>query len=71
MFPRRCLLLIVALLAIASVSIAWHLATANYPTHSDVFFMGVEAGILTIVLLICLVLMGVVTIQAHANAHRP
>lgn len=45
-------------LAIISISIIWQLLTADYPTHSDVFFMGVEAGALTVVLLVCLSLMG-------------
>jgi uncharacterized BrkB/YihY/UPF0761 family membrane protein len=49
---------VIALLAIVSISIAWQLLTANYPTHSDVFFMGVEAGVLGTVLLVCLVLIG-------------
>ena len=30
--------------------------TAEYPTHSDVFFMGVECGILMAMLLVCLFL---------------
>jgi uncharacterized membrane protein len=47
---------IIVVLLIASVSIAWRLFTANYPTHSDVFFMGVECGALLVVLLICLFL---------------
>jgi hypothetical protein len=45
-------------LAIISISIIWQLLTADYPTHSDVFFMGVEAGALAVVLLVCLSLMG-------------
>jgi len=45
-------------LAIISISIIWQLLTAYYPTHSDVFFMGVEAGTLAVVLLVCLSLMG-------------
>jgi hypothetical protein len=51
-------LVVVVLLAIVSISIVWQLFTANYPTHSDVFFMGVEAGVLAAVLLVCLVLIG-------------
>ena len=59
MFLRSYILLgVIALLAIVSISIVWQLLTANYPTHSDVFFMGVEAGVLAVVLLICLVLIG-------------
>jgi len=57
MFQRGYILLAaIVLLAIVSVSIVWHLLTANYPTHSDVFFMGVEAGVLAAMLLVCLVL---------------
>jgi hypothetical protein len=59
MFPKNYVLLsAIALLAIVSISIVWQLLTANYPTHSDVFFMGVEAGFLSAVLLVCLVLIG-------------
>ena len=49
---------VIALLVIVSISIVWQLFTADYPTHSDVFFMGVEAGILVIVLVVCLALIG-------------
>jgi hypothetical protein len=48
----------VILLTVVSISIVWQLLTANYPTHSDVFFMGVEAGVLVAVLLVCLFLIG-------------
>jgi hypothetical protein len=59
MFLRSYILLgVIALLAIVSISIVWQLFTANYPTHSDVFFMGVEAGVLAVVLPVCLVLIG-------------
>jgi hypothetical protein len=51
-------LVVVVLLAIVSISIVWQLFTANYPTHSDVFYMGVEAGFLAAVLLVCLLLIG-------------
>jgi hypothetical protein len=44
-------------LAVISISIIWQLLTADYPTHSDVFFLGVEAGALVVVLLVCLSLM--------------
>ncbi|MCJ7631924.1 hypothetical protein MUP77_05950 [Candidatus Bathyarchaeota archaeon] len=58
--PSRSYVLlgVVVLLTIVSFSIAWQLVTANYPTHSDVFFMGVEAGVLAVVLLLCLFLDG-------------
>jgi hypothetical protein len=49
---------VTVLLAFVSISIFWHLLTTKYPTHSDVFFMGVEAGVLAVVLLVCLVLIG-------------
>jgi hypothetical protein len=49
---------VIILLAIVSISIFWQLLTTKYPTHSDVFFMGVEAGVLAVVLLVCLVLSG-------------
>ena len=52
------LLGVIALLIIVSISIVWQLLTANYPTHSDVFFMGVEAAVLVVVLLVCLFLIG-------------
>ena len=59
MSPRGYILLTaIALLTIGSIAIVWELLTANYPTHSDVFFMGVEAGFLTVMLLVCLVLIG-------------
>lgn len=59
MFLRSYVLLgAVSLLAIVSVSIVWQLLTTSYPTHSDVFFMGVEAGVLAAMLLVCLVLIG-------------
>jgi hypothetical protein len=44
-------------LAVISISVIWQLLTADYPTHSEVFFMGVEAGALVVVLLVCLSLM--------------
>ena len=59
MFPRGYILLTaIALLAIVRISIVWELLAANYPTHSDVFFMGVGAGVLAAMLLVCLVLIG-------------
>jgi len=35
-------------LIFAAISIAWQLLTTKYPTHSDVFWMGVECGVLGI-----------------------
>jgi hypothetical protein len=55
MFLRKYVLLgVIAFLGIVSILILWKLLTTGYPTHSDVFFMGVEAGALAILLLICL-----------------
>ena len=60
MFSKDYVLLgAIAPLAIVSISIVWQLFSANYPTHSDVFFLGVEAGVLGVVLLVCLVLIGI------------
>lgn len=50
------LLSAIILLVIVSASIIHQLFTAEYPTHSDVFFMGVECGVLVVVLLSCLFL---------------
>jgi hypothetical protein len=55
MFLRKYVLLgVIAFLGTISILILWKLLTTEYPTHSDVFFMGVEAGALAILLLICL-----------------
>ena len=51
---KYVLLGVTAFLGVVSVSILWRLLTVKYPTHSDVFFMGVEAGALAILLLVCL-----------------
>ena len=61
---------ITALLAFVSIAIVWQLMTANYPTHSDVFFMGVEAGVLAAVLLVCLVLIGIFLYRLMALPKR-
>jgi len=37
-----------AILIILSTSIVWHLLTAEFPTHSDVFWIGVQSGALSI-----------------------
>lgn len=59
MSMRRYVLLgVTAFLGFVSLSIIWRLLTFKYPTHSDVFFMGVEAGALAILLLVCLSLIG-------------
>lgn len=44
------------ILIVASILFAQRLLTAGYPTHSDVFYLGVEAGVLLFALIICLVL---------------
>jgi len=46
----------IIILFIVGISIIWHLLTAEYPTHSDIFFMGVECGALVVVLLACIFL---------------
>jgi len=46
----------IIVLVIASSLFAQRLLTAGYPTHSDVFFLGVEAGVLLSALMVCLVL---------------
>jgi len=51
---KYVLLGVTAFLGVVSISILWRLLTVKYPTHSDVFFMGVEAGALAILLLVCL-----------------
>jgi hypothetical protein len=68
MFPRKHVRLgVIALLAIVSVFIVGQLLTADYPTHSDVFFMGVEAGVLATVLLVALVLIGFFLLRLTAS----
>ena len=46
----------IIVLFIASILFAQRLFTAGYPTHSDVFFLGVECGVLLSALIGCLVL---------------
>jgi hypothetical protein len=50
------LLALFVVLVLVSITIAYRLFTADYPTHSDVFFMGVECGGLVVVLSGCLIL---------------
>ena len=47
---------VIIVLIAASISFAQRLLTAGYPTHSDVFFLGVECGVLLSSLIGCLVL---------------
>jgi hypothetical protein len=55
---KAIVLLAIFLLFVASILIAFRLLTAEYPTHSDVFYMGVEFGALVILFLVCLILIG-------------
>lgn len=50
------LLVLFVVLVMVSIAIAYRLFTADYPTHSDVFFMGVECGGFVVLLLGCLIL---------------
>jgi len=50
------LLAVIIVFVVVSILITQRLFTAEYPTHSDVFFMGVECGVLVVVLLVCLFL---------------
>jgi H+/Cl- antiporter ClcA len=51
-------------LFVVSVSIVWQLTTTQYPTHSDVFYMGVEFGVLSMLLLVCIVLISLLLYRA-------
>jgi len=53
---RYFLLAPVIRFVVVSILITQRLFTAKYPTHSDVFFMGVECGALAVVLLVCIFL---------------
>ena len=57
----------IILLAIISVSIIWYFATTNFATHSDVFWYGVIAGFLALLLLICVGLIGFLTYHLMKN----
>jgi hypothetical protein len=61
---------VIVILSIVSISIVWKLFTADYPTHSDVFFMGLEAGALAVVLLVCLVLIGILLYRLMALSKK-
>jgi len=50
---RYVLLAPIILFVVVSILITQRLFTAKYPTHSDVFFMGVECGVLVFLLLLC------------------
>ena len=47
----------IIVLAVASILFAQRLLTAGYPTHSDVFYLGVEAGVFLSGLMVCFVLL--------------
>ena len=47
---------VIILLVFVSISIIFRFLNSGYPTHSDVFFMGVEAGFLAFALLASLFL---------------
>jgi hypothetical protein len=56
---RRCVLLsATGFLGVVCISIVWRFLTIKYPTHSDVFIIGVEAGVLAILLLVYMSLTG-------------
>jgi uncharacterized membrane protein len=64
MEPRRVVLLVfIVVLAVVSLSVSWHFATAGYPVRSDVFWYGVMAGFLGSLLLTCLALIGVLAFK--------
>jgi hypothetical protein len=64
MESRRVVLLVfIVVLAVLSLSVSWHFATADYPVHSDVFWYGVMAGFLGSLLLTCLALIGVLAFK--------
>jgi len=64
MSPRRNLLVaFMIVLAAISISIVWYFATTDFPTHSDVFWLGVQSGFLAGLLLMCLGLIGFLSYQ--------
>jgi hypothetical protein len=67
---RYVLLSIAAFLGVVGISIVWRFLTAKYPTHSDVFFMGVEAGALAVLLLVCVSLIGYFLYRLTALSSR-
>jgi hypothetical protein len=42
------------MLILATISIAWYLLATEFPTHSDVFWTGVQGGVLGVLSLIFL-----------------
>jgi hypothetical protein len=60
---------IILLLITVSIFIASRLLTANYPAHSDVFYMGVECGALAAILLVCITLITLLLYHLVASLH--
>lgn len=57
-------------LSVTSIVVFHRLITADYPTHSDVFYMGVECGALGVFLLLCLSLIGLLLYQLTVLLRR-
>jgi uncharacterized membrane protein len=62
---------LVGLLFVISASIVWELFRKDYPTHSDVFYIGVVYGALAVLLLVCIVLISVLLYYLARLTHRP
>ena len=60
---------VIIVLVIVSILFTQRLFTAEYPTHSDVFFMGVECGVLVIVLLLYLFLICLLLYRLVARSY--
>ena len=65
------LLCLIILFSVFSILITQRLLTAKYPTHSNVFFMGVECGVLVIVLFVCLFLVCLSLYRLAILLHKP
>jgi len=65
------LLCLIILFSVFSILITQRLLIAKYPTHSDVFFMGVECGALVIVLLVFLFLICLSLYRLTRLMHKP
>jgi len=71
MSPKRNpLLASIIIFAVISISIVWYFATTDYPTHSDVFWLGVQSGFLASLLLTCLGLIGFLSYQLTRKVER-
>ena len=53
----------VLFLSVTRIVVFHRLITADYPTHSDVFHIGVECGAIGVFLLLCLLLIGLLLYQ--------